>query len=264
MDRRLLQESVSRSAAACLRGMACGNGLLMSRTPAGKGVIMAKHMNLGGFTKSVLAEKYRIKRNEIGEDARLTKFGMVFTTRSYEVKGAGHLCIMRMKAFGGIMKMETVVIAPYGMDAPLMNVDWVGVLGKETLMVEFYDSQLSPWPDELQAEFRSIASGDADLADRASGAHWYDSIRYSCSYDKSGKGLTERFNRTAQAYIRTFCRQLSELPGCTRKERQEKRQRIGDFAGELYAQGGPAVDMITKLFGRETAKRVIMRHLYGV
>jgi hypothetical protein len=36
--------------------MACGNGLLMSRTPAGKGVIMAKHMNLGGFTKSVLAE----------------------------------------------------------------------------------------------------------------------------------------------------------------------------------------------------------------
>ena len=160
---------------------------------------MAKHMNLGGFTKSVLAEKYRIKRNEIGEDARLTKFGMVFTTRSYEVKGAGHLCIMRMKAFGGIMKMETVIIAPYGMDAPLMNVDWVGVLGKETLMVEFYDSQLSPWPDELQAEFRSIASGDADLADRASGAHWYDSIRYSCSYDKSGKGLTERFNRTAQA-----------------------------------------------------------------
>ena len=183
---------------------------------------MAKHMNLGGFTKSVLAEKYRIKRNEIGEDARLTKFGMVFTTRSYEVKGAGHLCIMRMKAFGGIMKMETVVIAPYGMDAPLMNVDWVGVLGKETLMVEFYDSQLSPWPDELQAEFRSIASGDADLADRASGAHWYDSIR------------------------------------------QEKRQKIGDFAGELYAQGGPAVDMITKLFGRETAERVIMRHLYGV
>ena len=207
-------------------------------------------MNLGGFTKSVLAEKYRIKRNEIGEDARLTKFGMVFTTRSYEIKGTGHLCIMRMKAFGGIMKMETVVIAPYGMDAPLMNVDWVGVLGKETLMVEFYDSQLSPWPDELQAEFRNIASGDADLADRASGSHWYDSIRYSCSYDKSGKGLTERFNRTAQAYIRT--------------ERQEKRQRIGDFAGELYAQGGPAVDMITKLFGRETAERVIMRHLYGV
>ena len=224
---------------------------------------MAEHTNLGRFTKAALGRNCKITRNEIGGDARLSKFGMTFTTKSYEVSGMGHFCIMRMKAFGGIMKMETVIVAPDCMDAPLMNVDWVSAFGKETLIVEFYDTQLSPWPDPLQEEFRKIAEKDADIADRENEPHWYDRIRYSCSYNKSGKGLTERFNQTAQAYIGLFSAQLSEVPRCDGDDRKEKRAKIERFANDLYGNGGMAVNRITKLFGKETAKRVIVQHMYG-
>ena len=224
---------------------------------------MTEHTNLGRFTKAALGRNHEITKNEIGGDARLSKFGMTFTTKSYEISDMGHFCIMRMKAFGGIMKMETVIVAPECMDAPLMNVDWVRAFGKETLIVEFYDTQLSPWPDAMQAEFRKIAEKDADIADRENEPHWYDRIRYSCSYNKSGKGLTERFNQTAQAYTGLFSAQLSEVPRCEGDDRKEKRAKIERFANELYANGGTAVNMITRLFGKETAKRVIVKHMYG-
>lgn len=225
---------------------------------------MAEHTNLGRFTKAALGRNHKVTKNEIGEDARLSKLGMVFTTKSYEVSELGHFCIMRLKAFGGMMKMETVVLAPTRVDAPLMNVDWVSVFGKETLIVEFYDTQLSPWPDALQAEMRKIALRDADIENRTGEAHWYDKIRYSCSYSKSGKGLTERFNRTAQTYIGIFCAQLSEVPQCDETDAEEKRRKVESFATRLYEDGGQAVNMISKLFGKETAKRVILRHMYGV
>ena len=188
---------------------------------------------------------------------------MVFTTKSYDVRDIGHFCIMRLKAFGGMMKMETVILAPTGVDAPLMNVDWVNVFGKETQIVEFYDTQLSPWADSLQAEMRKLALRDADLENRISEEHWYDGIRYSCSYNKSGKGLTERFNRAAQAYIGVYCAQLAEVPACDSDDREEKLRRVKEFATKLFENGGQAVNMITKLFGEETARRVIIKHMYG-
>ena len=224
---------------------------------------MAEHTNLGRFTKAALGRNYKLTRNDIGEDARLSKLGMVFTTKSYDVRDIGHFCIMRLKAFGGMMKMETVILAPTGVDAPLMNVDWVSVFGKETQIVEFYDTQLSPWADSLQAEMRKIALRDADLENRTSEEHWYDGIRYSCSYNKSGKGLTERFNRAAQAYIGVYCAQLAEVPACDSDDREEKRRKVKEFATKLFENGGQAVNMITKLFGEETARRVIIKHMYG-
>ena len=190
-----------------------------------------KHTNLGRFAKAALERNFKLTRNDIGDDARLSKLGMTFATRSYEVSDMGHFCIMRMKAFGGMMKMETVILAPSCVDAPLMNVDWVSVFGKETLIVEFYDSQLEPWPEKLQAEYRKVALRDADLDDRTTEPHWYDKI--------------------------------SEVPRCDSEDREAKKTKIEEFATELYGHGGQAVDMITKLFGKETAKRVIVQHMYG-
>ena len=45
---------------------------------------------------------------------------------------------------------------------------------------------------------------------------------------------------------------------------EEKRRKVHDFAGHLYEEGGQAVNMLTKLFGKETPERVILQHMYGV
>ena len=54
---------------------------------------------------------------------------------------------------------------------------------------------------------------------------------------------------------------LASAPDCDPAEKQAKSRH---FAESLLASGGPAVDQVTKLFGRETAERLILRHMYGV
>ncbi len=107
---------------------------------------MSKHADLGTAILDALKGRYTLEKLDIGTDARLSKSGMVFETESYAVKDLGHLCVLRMKAFLGLMKMETVVLAVKEKDLPLFNLDWVSAAGKETLIAELYDTQLQHLP----------------------------------------------------------------------------------------------------------------------
>ena len=222
---------------------------------------MSGKQSLGETALSLLERSYALRKIELGADAKLSKGGMVFGTEAWEIPGLGHLCIMRMKAFFGLMKMETAVLAVSGKDLPLLNLDWVRAFGRETQIVELYDTQLTPYPEEKLAAFDALRLRDADLPEPESKPHWYDAILYPCSYHKAGKGLSDRLSAAARDYFETFLRQLAEAPAC---DAGAKAEKVKSFAERLFAEGGPAVDQVTKLFGPETAKRLILRHMYGV
>ena len=155
----------------------------------------------GRYLLRQLSQHYRIHKVDIGEDARMAKRGFVFVTRTYEIEDVGHLCIMNMKTMFGLMRMETVILASTKKDMPLMNLDWVQVPGKQTLLGELYDTQLTPWPEESQAAFARISDRDHDLPDYSSGSeHWYDSLLYPCSYHKTGRGIGSRLEEAAALY----------------------------------------------------------------
>lgn len=229
----------------------CG-GLMMEKSDGSKGRSMLRR----------LSQHYRIHKVDIGEDARMAKRGFVFVTRTYEIEDVGHLCIMNMKAMFGLMRMETVILASTKKDMPLMNLDWVQVPGKQTLLGELYDTQLTPWPEESQAAFAKISDRDHDLPDYSSGSeHWYDSLLYPCSYHKTGRGIGSRLESAAADFSTLFISQLAEAPAC---DEEAKKALTEAFAQKLAANGGSAVNLFTKLFGQETADRMIMNHMYGV
>ena len=186
---------------------------------------------------------------------------MTFETESWEIPGIGHLCVMQMNAFLGLMRMETAVIAPTDVDFPLFNLDWVKVFGAETQIAELYDTQLQPWPDECHEAFEFARDRYADLPDAPAGdPHWYDDILYPCSYRKGGKGLTGRLSVAAQDYIVAYADQLADAAVC---DERAKAAKVRSFATRLFDEGGPAVDQVVRLFGRPTAKRLVVRHMYG-
>ena len=222
---------------------------------------MKKTQGLCDMVAAQLRQKVTLEPEDIGADARLSKNGMVFDTESYRVSGLGHLCLMRMNAMLGLMKMETAVLAVTEKDVPLLNLDWVRAFGKETQIAELYDTQISPCSDEALAEFDAIRRRDDDLAGVEASPHWYDAILYPCSYHKAGKGQGERMAAAARAYTETFLRQLDGAPAC---DSAAKAEKVKAFAERLFAEGGPAVDQVTKLFGKETANRLILRWMYGV
>ena len=221
---------------------------------------MNERTDIGQLTCRLLADGYRLMKEDIGADAHLEKDGFAYDLECYTAEGFGHLCVMRMDAMGGLMKMETAVLACTSKDVPLFNLDWVGAMGKETQMAELYDVQLSPYPEEKLAAFAAIKAGSADLPDRETAPHWYDGILYPCSYDKTGEGYTARFSADAKRYLEEFLRQVKAAPDADTEARKAK---IREFAETLFAQGGPAVDQVTRLFGKETARRIIVGHMYG-
>ena len=221
---------------------------------------MNAHRDLGELARSVLAQDWTLEAKDLGADAHLAKKGMAFDTEAWTIPGLGHLCVMRMKAFLGLMKMETVVLSVTERDLPLLNLDWVSAAGKETQIAELYDTQLQPLSAEQLEVYQALKDRDGDLPQREKKPHWYDAILYPCSYDHAGKGLSERFNAAARGYIKEFLALADQAPAC---DAAEKGKKIRAFAETLVKEGGPAVDTMTKLFGAEAAGRVILRHMYG-
>ena len=221
---------------------------------------MSKHKDLGQYTVESLGRYFDLVPKDLGEDARRSKRGMTFETKGWEIRGVGHLCVLRMNAFLGLMKMETVVIAPFEADLPLYNADWVKVFGTETQIAELYDTQLEPWTEESQGKFLAIKTGFDSLPDAPTGEHWYDSVLYACSIHKKGKGLTDSFNKLAKEYTDLFVAELAAAEKCPA---DLKKARVSEFAHKLVANDGPAVSMMAKLFGKETMQRIVLKHMYG-
>ena len=223
---------------------------------------MTKRTTLRDSVLAALERTYALQQEDLGADAHLSAKGMAFETESWEIPGVGHLCIMQMNAFLGLMRMETAIIAPTGVDAPLFNLDWVKAFGIETQIAELYDTQLQPWPDECHNAFEFARDQYADLPDAPAGdAHWYDDILYPCSFHKKGRELTERMSQAAQDYLTVYTELLEATPTC---DSAKKAAKVQAFAEKLFEEGGPAVDQVTKLFGKQTAKRIILQHMYGV
>ena len=225
---------------------------------------MSKHIDLGQYTVDSLGRYFDLVPKDLGEDARRSKRGMTFETKSWEIRGIGHLCVLRMNAFFGLMKMETIVIAPFEADLPLYNADWVNAFGTETQMAELYDTQLEPWPEESKGKFDEIKAASADLPDAPTGEHWYDAVLYPCSVHKKGKKLTDRFNKLAKEYTDRFVAELVAAAASGKCPAALKKARVSEFAHKLVENDGPAVSMMAKLFGKETMQRIVLQHMYGV
>ena len=113
----------------------------------------------------------------------------------------------------------------------------------------------------MQKKFEEIKGGFTDIEDYSSGEHWYDEVLYPVSFHKKGKGLTDRFNSAAKEYIDLFAAELAAAEKCPA---EQKRERVRGFAQKLAANDGPAVSMMSKLFGKETMRRNVLKHMYGV
>ena len=68
-------------------------------------------------------------------------------------------------------------------------------------------------------------------------------------------------SRAAQDYLTVYAELLAASRPC---DLAEKSARVRAFAERLFEEGGPAVDQVTKLFGEQTARRLILPHMYGV
>ena len=218
--------------------------------------------NIGTYVLEQLKKNYEVTEKDIGSDARLDKGMMHFTVRSFDIAGIGTLCLLNMKGMFGLMKMETIVLSCITKDVPLLNIDSISAMGKTTRIAELYDTRISRKDTELEDACQKIKDGDRDLPDYSNGHHWYDDgLRMSCSYAKRTKGSDPRTKTACLRYFDAFMKELERAEPCDSAEKTAANRVLPDG---LLEHGGPAVDQMRKLFGEETASRLVLTHMYGV
>ena len=214
-----------------------------------------------GKILDLIKKKYPLSPKSVGEFKTFKAKGMTFVCEAFNAEGLGHVSVMRAKGFFGLMKMDTLVIAPINKDLPLLSYDRIYAMGNDTLIIELYDTM-----GENKAELssvRAIKKKYSTLPERfAEGEepkHWYDDIRLPETTSKKGKKAhTAGFDSYTLDYVSAFLSLDGEI--C---EASEKIARTEIYASGLISQGGPATDVFKQEFGEEKTSNIIRGVLFG-
>ncbi|MBR2578073.1 MAG: hypothetical protein IKE38_03985, partial [Erysipelotrichaceae bacterium] len=104
---------------------------------------------------------------------------MNFETQGYEAEGLGHVSTMKAADAAGMMKMESFIVDPFDVDAPLLSIDRIQAMGKDSLYLELYDTCLEAGREEER--FEKVKEKYSALEDIPYKENWYDAIRYRSS-----------------------------------------------------------------------------------
>lgn len=209
----------------------------------------------------LVKKHHNLNEKSVGEFKTFKANGMKFICSAYNAEGLGHVSVMRAKGFFGLMKMDTLVIAPIDTDLPLLSYDRIYAMGNDTLILELYDTMGEEKTDcsplaGVKARYASLP--DRDDA-KANEAHWYDSIRLPETLAKKGKKKdSAEFDKLTLDYTEAFLK-LDGKP-C---EKNEKIRRTDVYVDGLLNQGGPATDVFKKQFGYVKTSDILKIVLFG-
>ena len=218
-------------------------------------------MKFGEMFLKKLQERYEVKEADLKENALLKKAGMKFAMRSFEVADLGHFFIMDMSGMLGAMNMETCVLAVETRKVPLVNIDYVNAMGKESMMAEYYDLADDVLPEGFPEKFEALKKADSALEDYPAEEQWYNKYLLPFTYRKKGKKARDHFLQVAAKEADLF---LDMTEKAEAADPEERKKITLSFAQGLLDEGGPAINSFVKLFGREKTEEVVKKCMYGV
>lgn len=211
-----------------------------------------------------LKTKFMVKSLDIGADRKHKVGPMKFDISQYEIEGVGNLSVMKGTAMLGLMKMDTFILTPSKMDAPLFSYDRIFAMGNDTIIVEIYDTMLDKEAAgyiKNTEKMRSVKASFGTEHDHEVGEHWYDSIKLDTSYSKKGKKVTETFDKQ---YLELFDAYLQMLLDAKECDESSKKIASKKYVDGLFENGGPSTDQFVKAIGKDAAKKLFYKVIFGV
>lgn len=181
--------------------------------------------------------------------------GMKFTLEAWHADGLGHVSYMKASGFFGLMKMDTLIITPENIDLPLLSYDRIKAMGNDTLIIELYDTTITPYDASPLGEVKKRYQ---EIPERDPGKHWYDDIKLKESISKKGKD-SKKIDMLADEYITAYIR--SSAPEV--KDRERKKEKTEYYVTGLLSNGGPSTDVFMKKLGNEKTEKLFEKILFG-
>lgn len=202
---------------------------------------------------------YPMVERSAGEFASIKNGPMRFTIRLWNARGLGHVSAIEANGPLGLMHMETLVINAKEKDAPLYSSDRITAMGKETLLLELYDT-LTAEADLTGLE--TVKQELSALPDHDLGAHWYDPLKLAPSLaKKGGKRLAEAFGKAERDYLAAYLALTAASPAPA--DPAAKAEKAAAYVDGLLANGGPSTDAFKKLLGADKTRPLFTKFVFG-
>lgn len=210
---------------------------------------------MNGSVVDLFAQRGKLVAKDVTPWQTFSGKGMKFQLQSYDWEGCACVSYLSMRAFLGLMKMETLICTPYAKDLPIYSYDRIIAFGKKSLLLEVYDTQVEPVDlstmDAVKASFK-------DLKDNLPKPAWYDSLRLSPSTFKEGK--EERLAQLATAMTTAY---LDLFATAHEIDHDVKTEKNRIYVEGLINNGGPAINAVRGMIGDEAAETLFRRFLFG-
>ncbi len=207
---------------------------------------------------ALVGKSYHLTRHAEGP-VRFQASGMDFTAARYDAEGFGCVSLMEAAGMGGKMKMRSLILNPFCIDAPLTSCDHVSAMGTEMLNLEMFDTMLSTGfaTDGIDA----VAEAFRSIPDQALQPHWYDDLRFGTPLVKKtdAQGL-EALESAAVSFLTAYLEACKAAPAC---EPEKKRAKAAVYSEGLLLHGGPATDPVKAAIGEEATAALFRETLFG-
>lgn len=207
----------------------------------------------------LLDENFKLTERECNEFSSLKLQGMNFENAAFYANGLGNVAVMKITTDAGVMSMDTLIINPFEIDAPMLSYDCINMQGNAILYLEPFDTTLSHNFDtslisSVTAKYEELLENNPQQ-DR-----WYDAMRLDGTCFKKTANV-ELLNEMLLNYYKAFVESLKNTDKCDEKEKMEAASK---YSKGLIENGGPATDPFLKAFGKETTERFFKEVLFGV
>lgn len=206
-----------------------------------------------------LKKAYRVNQRDAGEFQKMKVKGMTFTVQCFTAEGLGNVSVMKASGMFGLMKMDTVVVNPFDVDAPLFSYDRIKVVKNDLLYLELFDTTIGHTFDT--AGLLAVADRHTDIPDHIPTPNWYEHlILPSSSYKKTKQANSAKVDVFVEEFFDAYLAQVSQTKGC---DPMQKKQCASIYSDGLIQNGGPSTDVFVKKFGKDKTREFFKKVLFG-
>lgn len=185
--------------------------------------------------------------------------GMNFHNSCYEVKGLGNVAIMNISDDKGIMRMDTLIINPFEIDAPMLSYDCIQMMSTNILYLEPFDTTIEHTFDtslikNVQDKYDHL------LENNPQQERWYDHLRLEGTIFKK-TSHTDLLQQMIEEYYDAYLEACQKSASCPT---ELKKQKAAVYSKGLIENGGPATDPFLKAYGKDTTEDFFKHVLFGV
>lgn len=203
--------------------------------------------------------RFALTALEPGEFETLPLGPMTFHPRHFRAEGFGHIGITEAFDASGAMKTQTVILTPEAKDLPLFSYDRIQMPGSDILIVELYNTTLTPGFDA--AALAAVKERAAAFEPFPLEARWYDSLQLAESFSVKGSAdVTDAVDTLAYDAFAAYLAAFDTAPDC---DRNEKLACCDAYVQGLLDNGGAATDGYLKVYGYEKTSALFKKVMFG-